>query len=68
MGYEQASTNMDVPVMLILAPIWTDGEVTTWTDMGWPRKWVRFTRKGSTRCEVTHYVSCSGVAQTACTA
>jgi hypothetical protein len=34
-------------MMPIFAPIWTDGGVTIWTDMGWPCKWVRFTRKGA---------------------
>jgi hypothetical protein len=47
--YDQASTNMDVSILPILGPIWTDCEGTIWTEVGWPSIWVRFTRKGVVR-------------------
>jgi hypothetical protein len=61
-GDFQAPTNMELPILPILTQIWTDFEGPIWTDVGWPSKWVRFTRKGVTYCGVTHYASCSGVA------
>jgi hypothetical protein len=58
----QASMNMGVPILPILGAIWTNFDRPIWTDVGWPSKWVRFTRTGVIHCGVTNYASCSGVA------